>query len=183
MLEFLHKFLMEYISLPEHIQKSIVGVRTITAKCLGRVLKGTNGKNLCRWCRGKLEGRRSSWCSDRCVQNFVSLRDCASTILDRDKGRCQTCNCDVLELEYILKSWKFKSEDEKQPFRDKYPDWFRSDGTLKYSKPYAIDHITPIWNKGTSTTDNLQILCAVHHRIKTSKEATDRAKRKRNGRA
>ena len=169
---------MRLDELPKHIATAIKGVRTITVKSLGRVLKGKNGKNLCRWCRGPLAGRRTSWCGSKCTDSFLQLQSCGSSILDRDKGRCQSCNCDVLEMEYILKSWKYKVPAEQAILLTKHPDWFKNGG-LRFKTPYQVDHVKPLHLLGTSTSCNLRILCSLCHIKKSSKEASSRAKKKR----
>ena len=169
---------MRLDELPKHVALAIRGIRSITTKHLGRVLKGKNGKNLCRWCRGPLEGRRKSWCSDACVGLFYKLQDCPDQVLDFDKGKCRGCGCDVLAMQYMLRVWDYKSKEERKAFRDTYPDWFKG-SEPRFKIPYAVDHRKPIWKNGTSTSCNLQILCSVCHAIKTSREATARAKSKR----
>jgi len=49
-------------------------------------------------------------------------------------------------------------------------------------RPYAIDHIKPLWGGGDNSLDNLQALCKECHSKKTALEATSRAKADRQRR-
>ena len=42
-----------------------------------------------------------------------------------------------------------------------------------------FDHAVPLWLGGSDAPDNLQALCKPCHRVKTSREARERAKTKR----
>lgn len=59
---------------------------------------------MCRWCGKELTGRRTSWCSDKCAQEF-SIRTSSNSarwaVEQRDKGVCSECGVDVLELQAI----------------------------------------------------------------------------------
>jgi len=159
--------------LPEHVAKGIAGIRVISTKHLGKSLKGK-----CRWCRGPVVAPRRNWCGEKCINLFLQLRDLPSTIIDIDKGRCQICNCDVLYLAYLIRTWYYKSELEQKDIQESYPDWFQ-DSHPRYSKTWAVDHIIPCWKSGTSTSENLQILCFIDHQTKTNREASERAKYRR----
>ena len=39
-----------------------------------------------------------------------------------------------------------------------------------------VDHKKPLWQGGTNTLDNAQLLCKKHHAAKTAREAPERAK-------
>lgn len=57
-------------------------------------LKNESGTRLCGWCREPLTGRRTSWCSDACADEFW-IRFSSSAVLPRvrrrDRGRCALC--------------------------------------------------------------------------------------------
>ena len=51
-------------------------------------------RGCCNWCGGPLPGRRQSWCSDECVQEWC-VRSSGSWVRDyvfkRDQGVCAKC--------------------------------------------------------------------------------------------
>lgn len=52
-------------------------------------------------------------------------------------------------------------------------------GLMYPSHVIEIDHIKPLWNGGLDIDVNLQFLCRDCHKIKTAKEATERASKHR----
>lgn len=172
---------MRLQDLPDHIQESIKGVRDITSSMLGETMMGSNGKPLCRWCRGAITlSRRQTWCSDRCVRMYKQLVAVPEKILDRDKGRCQYCQVDVLELEWLIKIFDYRDETQQDLLALKYPmmvERKEERWRLKYKISFNIDHKIPLWSGGTSTEENMQLLCITCHLFKNAKEATERSRK------
>lgn len=55
---------------------------------------------------------------------------------------------------------------------NQYPGLFRTGATPQFKDrtPYEIDHIIPVSQGGTTTADNLMLLCAGCHKLKTAQE-------------
>src|SRR6266853_983675 len=65
----------------------------------GDLAKGTNGRNLCRWCNLEVPKGRLTFCSDWCVDEWRLRTDpgyLRQRVLDRDKGVCAVCRIDCL---------------------------------------------------------------------------------------
>lgn len=93
---------MNLSELPEHVAKAIVGVRNVTAKELGKLKKGPDGRFLCRWCHGPTKPPRKTWCSDECVSQYTRLTNVREEVEKRDRGICQNCRQDTRELQSII---------------------------------------------------------------------------------
>ena len=194
--------LMNLKDLPLHVQEAIRGIRIVSTRNL-KIVKGKDGKPRCTWCRQPItEKRRRSWCSASCVEDFESLLATPNMILERDEGKCRQCKLDLNELYAVWKELqniqstlftysRFQSVlSQKQASRTEenlkliaeskleYPALFHRNESL-VDITYHIDHVVPVWEGGTSTADNMVLLCVSCHYKKTSKEATKRARRKR----
>lgn len=69
--------------------------------------KGPNGKNLCRQCGIEVSGRRQTFCSDECVDNWritTSPAFVREKLLRRDHGICCQCGFDAEMIQRRLKS-------------------------------------------------------------------------------
>lgn len=58
-------------------------------------VKNENGKYLCRICGKALEGRKTSFCNQRCLRDFWMKTDwqrVRKVIYHRDGGLCMKCN-------------------------------------------------------------------------------------------
>lgn len=171
--------------LPQHVQEAIKGVRIITAKVLGEP-KDKLGNPVCKWCRGPItQKRRRSWCSDRCVRVLKQLENVPNTILDRDKGRCQNCQCDVLALQYMIDGWYHRTLTEQELYYLRYPAWFKGTPStnphpLKYRKAWELDHYpVSIVEGGTSTSCGLRTLCTACHKFLSGRQHSERLKQRR----
>lgn len=81
--------------------------RSISAARLRRELNRQRGH--CTWCDAVVPRRRRMWCSQACVDAFMSRQPkyCASVTFRRDSGVCQFCGFDsvrVLRLYEQLRS-------------------------------------------------------------------------------
>ena len=122
------------------------------------VLRGANGRGLCRWCRTEVSGRRRTFCSDVCVHEWrlrssVSyLRDC---VFARDKGICALCGIDTVKL---------RRRVLRLPFGQRMLE-MQAMSILKGRKSWwEADHITPVVEGGDSNLANVRTLCTICHR-------------------
>jgi len=65
-------------------------------------LQGPRAKKQCTFCTGPCPGRKTSWCSDKCVNLYWVVQNesqvVARTIQARDQEVCQRCGLDMREL-------------------------------------------------------------------------------------
>lgn len=153
--------------------------------------KGSNGRNLCRWCQKEVPPKRKTVCSSEC-ENELNIRTSSSyarrQVRKRDKHVCSNCGVNTDRLRkviiklcdrfYIRQTGKepyntheVRKKYEKQfdgflkYFLDKYK-WFKYSGHL-----WEMDHIVPVYKGGGSCgLDNLTTLCLGCHKEKTKKD-------------
>lgn len=85
---------------------------------------------VCVWCHGPLTGRRTSWCSDECVYEYMIRANSGwvlRAVLKRDKGVCAICGFD---------SQKFEDDLYEEIWGD-IPHQYKTNG--KFSKGTDID--------------------------------------------
>lgn len=144
-----------------------------------------DGKKLCRKCGKELSGRRTSWCSDEC--KFEALTICypsfaRDAVWRRDKGVCAKCGVDAAKLQRAVyrmtqrlrKAKKFKlAEAWVKRWRDRgWPiDQYNSRSW------WDADHIQPVVEGGGGCgLDNYRTLCVPCHKAETAELARRRAK-------
>ena len=57
-----------------------------------------NGRLACRWCKGRVDGRRKSYCSDKCSFEWtrrVRWRVTRAYVFELRKGKCEKCGLDL----------------------------------------------------------------------------------------
>lgn len=135
-------------------------------------------KGLCRYCGldvKRLSTRRSTFCSNECVEEFLVRNDpgyARKAVYKRDKGVCQICglNCSkwfsdfkkfIYEIPYMR-----REEAAKDYFQDHgiqyVPDW------VNRRTFWDCDHIQEVVNGGGQCgLENLQLICVPCHRAKT----------------
>lgn len=62
-------------------------------------------KYRCRWCFKELTGRRTGWCSQECVDEFLLRKSgtaLRSAVYDRDKGVCARCGIDTRQIKRLM---------------------------------------------------------------------------------
>ena len=134
---------------------------------------GPNGRNLCRWCRVEVSGRRRTFCSDDCVHEWrlrssVSyLREC---VFERDRGVCALCAHDtekerrrVMRMKFAARMQELQALQRAGLVPRKRKSW------------WDADHIVPVVEGGDSNLENVRTLCYPCHRGVT---AELRARRK-----
>lgn len=137
--------------------------------------KGPNGKNLCRWCGTEVSGRRISWCSDACVEEYMIRKSpgfARSQVRKRDKGVCSACGVDTYRLRRAFRSLRCVSPSYACP------------GCLacvvkrlwRDLTVWDADHIVPVEHGGGCCgLENYQTLCRRCHKRKTKLQAKLRA--------
>lgn len=155
---------------------------------------GGNGRPSCRWCKRDVEPPRRSWCGDdRCVLEWTRRTSWPITrglVFERDKGVCQICGLDTVQLRkeyteamfakhmrrYVKESLRARDEITIEVSRQtKIPihaiisdaDWWQA------------DHIQPVSEGGDwFDMSNLRTLCIPCHSRVTAALAAHRAKRR-----
>lgn len=123
--------------------------RYITSDMLPKPPKGC-----CKWCGGKLPGRKRSWCSKECQEEaYIRLGiDISYRIKARDNGICAKCGVDC-----------------------------KSKKTNNWKCTWEIDHIIPVSEGGGCCGfDNLRTLCIPCHKEETVLLAARNAEKRRN---
>lgn len=123
--------------------------------------KGPNGRNLCRWCKTEVSGRRRTFCSDGCVHEWrlrsstSYLRDC---VFARDKGICALCGHDTV---------KHRRKVMRLPFAERMHEIRRLQESGAISKArktwWEADHIIAVAEGGDSNLENIRTLCRPCH--------------------
>lgn len=137
------------------------------------------GKGVCRFCRRPVPkgSKRSFWCSETCVNQYLALRNPAGLrrlVWERDKGICRQCKFDCTSLETLFSRWK----------RLKHLELCRVARTaLGLDKPFRrtfwdADHVVAVRDGGGSCgIANIQTLCFWCHKAKNAAEVDIKAGR------
>ena len=130
----------------------------------GRLPKGPNGRNLCRWCNLEVPKGRHTFCSNWCVEEWRLRTDpgyVREKVLKRDRGVCAACQVDCVAEWHRLKRLR------GAPRLRAYNDWGLRPGSRK--SLWDADHIVPvIEGGGECDLANLRTLCLKCHRIATA---------------
>ena len=138
------------------------------------IVRGPNGRGLCRWCSLEVPARRFTFCSDDCVHEW-KLRSqpgyLRQQILKRDRGMCSLCGLNTIAEQgrlkrargaarvALLNHWGLKS--------------------LSRTSLWDADHRLPVAEGGGECDlDNIRTLCLRCHRLVTAqlRERIRRAK-------
>ena len=132
-------------------------------------------EGICRWCGKPVEGRRKTWCSKACVDEYMTLKIPAkfrSAVFERAEGRCEICRLDVAELEARLQLARGRG----------WEDWLREWAMFfaarfgpKVIGLWEVDHVVPLVEGGAHHPTNAMLVCVPCHKTKTRLEATKRA--------
>jgi 5-methylcytosine-specific restriction endonuclease McrA len=126
--------------------------------------KGPNGRSLCRWCNLEIPKRRSTFCSDFCVNEWRLRTDPAylrDQVFARDRGICAQCGLDTIAAWNRIRRMRSNRQPEalaKWGFR-------RITGRTSL---WDADHIVPVVEGGGECDlSNLRTLCLKCHREAT----------------
>ena len=142
----------------------------------------------CRWCGEDLGKRLPSGEPDprlrwhaKCVEARFSYTPGVQRrrIWNRELGVCQGCGR-FCPWHKVARSEHWFDEDPgaARHLRSltmrgrRTPAWV-------YFRRWAVDHIVPLWAGGANEDENLQLLCEPCHKVKTAREATQRAAARR----
>lgn len=127
--------------------------------------KGEDGKPLCRWCWGKVEAPKRTFCSKECVEGYRLRTDwtyCKKFVAMRDRYICQICKVDCRALKKCL---------SRMPPSLMLKEGKRlgiSQHRLCGKVLYDIDHIVPVVEGGGMTgPEGLRLLCIPCHKTVT----------------
>lgn len=148
-------------------------------------------KGTCCWCgKSPLPPRRSSWCSDACVKEYLAqdpklLRD---RVFDRDHGVCALCRRDTAQISTRLgqRLDPFLAFDSTWPEKKRAMRWHKLLVCLKLARGmcrirhlWEADHVIPVCWGGPNTLENLRTLCVCCHKKETRALAASRATKRR----
>lgn len=161
------------------IKRYIEGGRARVSK----LPKGPNGRCLCRWCGAEVPPGRRTFCQDACVHEWRLRSDgryLREQLFKRDRGRCCGCGLDCHNLE---REMKYLYREGGRPLMEKR---MRELDCLEYRRGVSYwigDHIVPVWQGGGQCDlSNMQTLCIKCSNFKTTLEARQRARIKRQAR-
>lgn len=124
--------------------------------------KGENGKFLCRWCGLEVTGKRQTFCSDWCVEEWklrTSPGHVRQRVLERDRGICAVCGMDCLAEMRHLKRLRGTARLRAQE------QW----GLKGRKSLWDADHIVPVAEGGGECDlSNMRTLCLKCHRVHTA---------------
>ncbi len=190
------------------IKRTMSKQRNITSRDLPPRRKNEDGKYICRWCGGICPGRRTGWCSQKCIDEYWLLANPATLrhrTFERDKGVCAKCGLDTELLKWILHalsggdikardghyySINYHGRTDTPIFHGYDMQWKPEDAKWLLEiigaerggqrQYWDADHILPISEGGGCCgLDNIQTLCIGCHKEET-RELHRRLKRKRD---
>jgi 5-methylcytosine-specific restriction enzyme A len=142
--------------------------------------RDADGRRLCRRCGAVVTGRRRSYCSQICADDFAVAhfpQFARNALLKRDRGVCSQCGCDTEKLRRVLEwAWRFGcGRDLKAIARD-----LGFKGWIHRGDFWQADHVTPValggWGKGI---DNFRTLCTPCHKELTARLVRELAEGRR----
>lgn len=194
-----HSRLAALIRKPGSRTLPLPGWRMMRVKCLGCGLSVTKSRwtkhcrrcraemppkppYLCRLCGEPCPGRRSSWCSDECMDAYYTATDAGwlrRKVLKRDKGICAACGIDAEALGNRLDY--MHHEQRTEAFKVLRENGFNvpSYGTYSCSSLWEADHVEALDEGGSRELSNVQTLCHPCHKEKTAEQASRRGKQQR----
>lgn len=128
------------------------------------LLKGPNGRNLCRWCNLEVPKGRVTFCSDFCVEEWRLRTDpgyLRDKVFERDKGICGACGVDCEAAWIHLKRLRGAARVRT------LLEWGVKPRARK--SLWDADHIVPVVEGGGECDlANLRTLCLKCHRAATA---------------
>ena len=154
----------------------------------------------CRECGlSPLPGRRTSWCSDDCVDTYMVRAHqsyARRMVWERDQGVCAECLLDTREIEALLgevttktvnfwnqvrgsqfydgrrldRDWPERLRSQVRIARQEILEEFNWEHLWERRSLWDADHVIPKAEGGPSEMANLQTLCLGCHREKTHEQ-------------
>ena len=129
-----------------------------------KIVRGPNGRGLCRWCSLEVPRGRYTFCSEFCVHEWKLRTQPAylrEQVLTRDRGVCAACGVDTIaEASRIRRSRGLNRASL-------FAHWGLRLGSRK--SLWDADHIVPvIEGGGECDLDNIRTLCLRCHRQATA---------------
>ena len=149
--------------------------------------RGSNGRQLCRWCHGEVPTHRRSWCSPACVDAYLARRGwqhLCGRVRQRDGGICALCRVDtyrqvravdwanVWAKRWGCYGWRWWYDVKRQLGM-----------ALHLKRQWQADHIVPRAQGGLNELANLRTLCIECHKATSLQQAGHRAVRRREDKA
>jgi len=135
----------------------------------------------CTWCGAPVPPRRSSWCSQACVDAFLTIRpgEITRILKKRDRGHCALCGCDTERIRRIvnlLRRWREFSA-VRDYIRHLKERGFNT-GLFSVRRLWQADHIVPVCEGGgLCRAEGFRTLCMPCHKRVTAELAARRKKK------
>ena len=143
--------------------------------------KGPNGRALCRQCGTEVPKGSRSFCSVACVHTWKLTTDPGyqrKQVFARDKGVCQACGLDTVELERAFRAAaraRYQEETDRDPPHPtsdywrygprKENDLLKRLGFIVGRSFWEMDHVHAVVEGGGGCSiGNLRTLCVPCHR-------------------
>jgi 5-methylcytosine-specific restriction enzyme A len=125
--------------------------------------KGSEGRNLCRWCELEVPKGRLTFCSNFCVEEWKLRTDpgfLRDRTLERDQGICALCGVDTQAAYLAIKRSRGGARVRL------LQKWGLK--TLNRRTLWDADHIVPVAEGGGACDlSNIRTLCLLCHRDAT----------------
>lgn len=138
--------------------------------------------HMCRLCGEPCPGRRSSWCSDECMDAYFTATDSnwlRRKVFERDKGICAICGIDAEALQNRLNYMHYEQRTEAFAVLRENGFNVPGYGTSSCGSLWEADHLEPLDEGGSWELSNIQTLCTPHHKEKTAEQAARRGRQQR----
>ncbi len=139
--------------------------------------KMPNGRRPCRWCHGEVAAPRRTFCSQECVDEFLSekgYQHLLPRVQQRDNEVCVLCGLDTR----IIKGFQGKLRSREG--HETMMHFLNGIGLNYYRRFWEADHIVPRVRGGPNTLANLRTLCVPCHKAETKRLASERAAERRD---
>lgn len=143
-----------------------------------RKKRGNFGRPICRWCGHEVPKGRRTWCSQKCIDDYLvrkSSADARRIIKKRDREICSICKTDLAELRRYFRKLQRINHIKLDEFWEIGP-WTK-DEVYGIRSLWDVDHITPVVEGGGQCgAEDLRTLCSPCHKQETRKLAGKRAR-------
>lgn len=148
--------------------------RSLSADSVRKLLGRQKGE--CTWCGGELKGRRTRWCGDDCVNEFLgrcSPSNAAHYVWRRDAGICQLCGRNIdrcMRVFFVATGYQIGTRYRKP--RDEFAAFIAPLLGFGRGTWGEVDHIKAVADGGgLCSTDNLRLVCGACHADRTAEQS------------